>query len=721
MKKNLRNLCYTVTLLLLSSFYSFSQQGASMYGDKADADVKMNYVYTIEDAFEQAREQNKPIFFNCFADWAVPCHGMNKVVFSDKEFADYMNENFINLFMDVSTRDALPIVDKYNIRYFAHFLILDVDDNILLRIVGGQALPEFKESVMLALDPKTNLPGTEAKYNSGKYNKEDLLNYLAVLHLASDDEKFKEVSKEYFAMLKPNEYSKKENWRIISNLISDRESDLYKHLIANIEEYKKNIGEKQINMFIESFFYSDMYYYAVGSETYDEVEVSDLHKEMQEIGLPDSLSTFKLYDIAKLRGDKKYDELLKYMKAHADKLGQARPQIEMSFEFPDMSDKVRENVVSYLRASAKEQGGSSAKQLEAFASKLANKVGEGIIFEEGSFKDALAKAKKENKLLFIDCYTTWCGPCRFMSNQVFVHPKVGEYFNENFVNIKIDMEAGEGIDLAKEYNILAYPTMMLLDGDGSIVQRIGGARGVRDMMRIAIEGANPETGYTASKQAYESGDRSGVVIKGYTNALRESGELNEAQIEKIISDFFVGLDDEQYCDKRNWPLIEANVKDVKGKEFAKILELHDELANENTVEVVNRKIESVVFPYVLRHFNYEVSENEVMEVLSPISSGRYPKYYTLNVLAKLVPMFNDKSADKVLDFYEKEVTQIENMRDRLNIDMIFHYFFKEANAEQISRAKVYVENILEDSTDEVSGKYRALLEVLNEIKPKTNA
>lgn len=693
MKKNLRNLCYTVTLLLLSTFSSFSQQGESVYGDKADTDVKMNYVYTLEDAFEQAREQNKPIFFNCFADWAAPCHAMNKAVFSDKEFADYMNENFINLFIDVSTRDASHIVDKYNITFFAHYLILDVDDNILLRIVGGQALPQFKESVMLALSPKTNLPGTEEIYNSGKYNKEDLLNYLTVLQLTSEKDKFKEVSEEYFSLLKPKEYSKKENWSVISRLITDRESDLYKHMIANKEEFKKNIGEKQINMFIESFFYSDMYYYAVGSETYDEVEVSDLHKEMQEIGLPGSLSTFKLYDIAKLRGDKKYDELLKYMKAHADKLGQARRPIEMSFNFPDMTDSLRKNVVEYLRNAAKENEGSSGKHLEELANKIESKDEEGIIFEEGSFKDALAKAKREDKLLFIDCYTTWCGPCRVMSNQVFVHPKVGEYFNKNFVNIKIDMEAGEGIELAKEYKILAFPTMMLLDGDGTIVQRIQGARGIGDLMR-AVVAVNPETGYTASKEAYENGDRSGAVIKSYTNALREAGELTDAQIEKIISDFFAGLSDKQFCDKENWPLIEANVKNVKSKEFAKIVELHDELANENTVETVNKKIESLVFPYVLSHFNYEVSENEVMETLSPISSGHYPKYYTLNVLAKLVPMFNEKSTDKALDFYEKEVSQIENQLDRLNIDMVLHYFLKDADATQINRAKLYVENTL---------------------------
>ena len=75
------------------------------HGDVVKADVKMKYVYTLEDAFSQSRKTGKPIFFNCFADWAIPCHGMNKEVFSNKEFCDYMDKNFVCLFMDLSIRE----------------------------------------------------------------------------------------------------------------------------------------------------------------------------------------------------------------------------------------------------------------------------------------------------------------------------------------------------------------------------------------------------------------------------------------------------------------------------------------------------------------------------------------------------------------------------------------------------------------------------------------
>ncbi|GAH00631.1 unnamed protein product, partial [marine sediment metagenome] len=70
--------------------------------------------------------------------------------------------------------------------------------------------------------------------------------------------------------------------------------------------------------------------------------------------------------------------------------------------------------------------------------------GQGINFNVHSFEEAIKTAKAENKLIFVDAYTTWCGPCKWMSKNVFTEGKVGDYFNESFVNVKIDMEKGEG-------------------------------------------------------------------------------------------------------------------------------------------------------------------------------------------------------------------------------------------------------------------------------------
>lgn len=82
----------------------------------------VKYVYSLEEALKASAKENKPVFFNCFADWATPCHSMNKVVFSDREFAGWLNDHFVCLYMDMVANNDVAV--KYDVKVFAHYLIL---------------------------------------------------------------------------------------------------------------------------------------------------------------------------------------------------------------------------------------------------------------------------------------------------------------------------------------------------------------------------------------------------------------------------------------------------------------------------------------------------------------------------------------------------------------------------------------------------------------------
>ncbi len=70
---------------------------------------------------------------------------------------------------------------------------------------------------------------------------------------------------------------------------------------------------------------------------------------------------------------------------------------------------------------------------------------EGIHFEHGlSWKEVKEKAKRENKFIFMDCYTTWCGPCKLMSKNIFSQKVAGDFFNDKFVNVKVQFDEVEG-------------------------------------------------------------------------------------------------------------------------------------------------------------------------------------------------------------------------------------------------------------------------------------
>lgn len=93
----------------------------------------------------------------------------------------------------------------------------------------------------------------------------------------------------------------------------------------------------------------------------------------------------------------------------------------------------------------------------------------GIQFVDLPWAKVLEKAKKENKLIFFDAYASWCGPCKMMQKNVFTRKDVGDYFNTTFINVKKDMEVGEGPQLANMYPIEGYPTLFFVNGNGKLV------------------------------------------------------------------------------------------------------------------------------------------------------------------------------------------------------------------------------------------------------------
>ncbi|ADQ80444.1 Thioredoxin domain-containing protein [Paludibacter propionicigenes WB4] len=110
---------------------------------------------------------------------------------------------------------------------------------------------------------------------------------------------------------------------------------------------------------------------------------------------------------------------------------------------------------------------------------------QGIVFEQGTWKQVLEKAKQTNKPIFVDVYTTWCGPCKKMSKEIFPLAEVGAVYNANFVCYQIDAEKGEGIDFAKKYEVKAYPTYVFIKPDGTLFSRALGSMPAKDFINVA--------------------------------------------------------------------------------------------------------------------------------------------------------------------------------------------------------------------------------------------
>ena len=115
------------------------------------------------------------------------------------------------------------------------------------------------------------------------------------------------------------------------------------------------------------------------------------------------------------------------------------------------------------------------------------------IQEEGGIKFkniSLEKAKKEStdsgKLIFIDAHTSWCGPCKKMAATSFKDAEVAEIYNEKFINLKIDCEKdADGPEISRLYKIKAYPTLLIIDGNGKLIKQIVGFQTADGLKAIA--------------------------------------------------------------------------------------------------------------------------------------------------------------------------------------------------------------------------------------------
>lgn len=110
--------------------------------------------------------------------------------------------------------------------------------------------------------------------------------------------------------------------------------------------------------------------------------------------------------------------------------------------------------------------------------------GKPITFIENAFFTAVKKAKAERKYIFVDAYTTWCGPCKQLKNTTFKDSQTVDFFNKNFVNLSVDMEKGQGVDLASKWDVQEYPTLLILDYNGKVLFRSIGYMNAKQLINF---------------------------------------------------------------------------------------------------------------------------------------------------------------------------------------------------------------------------------------------
>lgn len=165
-------------------------------------------------------------------------------------------------------------------------------------------------------------------------------------------------------------------------------------------------------------------------------------------------------------------------------------------------------------------------------------VAEGIIFQDLTLQEGLDKAKKENKKVFIDVYATWCGPCKYLSSNVFVDENLGAFMNEHFVSLKIDGEKGDGLQLMRDFSLNSYPTMLFLNPEMDLLKKIVGVVGADEIEAAGNELIFPETTliYQMEKK-YDEGNRDRAFLAEYVVELLNREEDPELIVASFLEKY----------------------------------------------------------------------------------------------------------------------------------------------------------------------------------------
>lgn len=324
--------------------------------------------------------------------------------------------------------------------------------------------------------------------------------------------------------------------------------------------------------------------------------------------------------------------------------------------------------------------------------------GQGICFQDLTIEQAVEQAKKENKHVFIDFYTDWCGPCKLMAAQVFPMKEMGDYFNPKYICIKQNAgKGGDGEKSAEKFGVKAYPTFVILDGNGELVHMFAG--GVPDVSFIdkVEEAFQPDKAFGALKKRYDAGERTPKFVASYLEALQNTHTA--ANINDLVEEFYKSTNTEDKICAECLFLFDSyarvgsekdefltehrdRFREVAGREqvddifkrkyvayYGQVILGYDRTTNQETLEKTNEKFASLGLPvnplYSLLQAAAAAKLNgkgatELYETTKTVATKMETKdldmylYYTIIGLKDL---FNDTQKEDLLALMNSESTK----------------------------------------------------------------
>lgn len=460
--------------------------------DEAKVDFKK---CSLKEAIAMVKEKGLDVYCNFSTSWCSPCKTMFAEVYCDAEVGEMMNKRFISLYIDAEAKEWVDVAKKYKLSGYPTIVILGNDGVEKYRIVGARSKEAFITEIDQLYDEKRSPEAIKKRYESGERSTQLIYDY-AYQTMKSGDEKLgNKIVNDYFHSLDRTGKTLPENWFLYKTFCVNQNDEKAQYLVDHLTDYYPSVGKDKADSMAYRFLklslggYLSSYY--VNQKSFKISEFEKVIKQVQSANINQQKELNSLMSIAIARvkcdtteGDD-YKSFMKVCKEEFDHLDQINCSSVVG-NFGQLtlraSDKVKSDALILMDKYKAKFFPDGLKGYDVvvfnniYGALKPFKRGEAIDFKDISFDEALKLAKEKKRLIFIDCYTTWCGPCKQLASEVFTANVVKSYFDKNFINLKIDMEKGEGVELAKKFQIKGYPTTLLIDEKGEVVySKLGGA------------------------------------------------------------------------------------------------------------------------------------------------------------------------------------------------------------------------------------------------------
>lgn len=305
---------------------------------------------------------------------------------------------------------------------------------------------------------------------------------------------------------------------------------------------------------------------------------------------------------------------------------------------------------------------------------------EGINFMQIPLREAFVKAKEENKQIFIDCYIKTCVPCKYLMKNEFPKKECGDFFNDRYICLSMDMDEGDGPAVRKNYEVGIYPTFLVINPNGTLFCKEEGAKCLSlkisfvEQMKRALDKA------TWNKQ-YQDGRRDTTFVKEYIAYLRSLGDNS---LPTVVDNYLCSIPDAEWVKPENWNMVMSDVNDPEMTTFLRILAYRPSFENALGKAVVEKKIMTVYQEDFRMHKMLDIDFGKRIQELDALDKAGYKQARNLADCMLIRWIINEKDTSRVDEIVNILVRMKANAdrTDRIAILKELIRFERVANADQ---------------------------------------